>query len=103
MNDKQYMVVYIRTYVICAYYQTKYNCYVHHDTAPSTKAPGAATDLTQSTPAGLGGTILAMLDGAKAMEVNAQAMSGAASKEKTSRLCVNTVSIVELKVDKHCE
>ena len=44
-----------------------------------------------------------MLDGAKAMEVNAQAMSGAASKEKTSGLCVNTVSIVELKVDKHCK
>ena len=37
------------------------------------------------------------------MEANAQAVKNIISEESNSTLCVNTVSIVELNVDKHCE
>ena len=53
-----------------------------------TSSPSVATDQTdfsQSTP------------------VTAAASEGNVSEENDSTLCVNTVSIVELNVDKHCE
>ena len=37
------------------------------------------------------------------MEASAQAVKNIIGEENNSPLCVNTISIVELNVDKHCE
>ena len=81
-----------------------YHCNIYScGTAGVTTEQATVTDQTDSTPAGRRGILTSLAEGAISMEASAQAVKNVISEENNSTLCVNTVSIVELNVDKHCE
>ena len=94
-GDLRYLYICMHMYYHCNIYAC--------DTACVTTEEATVTDQTDSTPAGGRGILTSLAEGAISMGASAQTVKNVINEENNSTLCVNTVRVVELNVDKHCE